>query len=329
MIRILFLSSDPINGDRLKVFEEFNAISRGLRSVLREDEIYIHISGAMSLKDLQSDFLTHNPNIVHFSGHGSINGRLVFKNADNYEGETASIQNIGKLFELDKERISCVILNACYSKEQADEIIKYIDCAIGINNTITDDIATIFSIIFYITLAKGRSIKEAYSRGILQLKYEKKNAEDTIKLMHRKKLNCSDIIPIRYIKESVSEHVISNLVKEVAYNNIHYDFIISDLTSLLRKVPYKISLREFWEEKEKGGLRNVLQNLLDTSTENGLSDREIEDINDIITRVPLILSKLQRYGFYSTRNKAEIEEMEVEILSIYNRALNLLKRFQR
>ena len=174
MIRLLLLSADPIDGDRLKVQDEFHEISKKLRSVLREDEIYLQISGAMSLRDLRKNFLQHSPNLVHFSGHGSKNGKIVFKNPSTGKGEAASIQDFATLFELDKERISCVVLNACYTEEQANAIAKSIDCVIGLANEISDRIAIIFAATFYLALAKGRSINEAYSRGNLQTGYEKR-----------------------------------------------------------------------------------------------------------------------------------------------------------
>jgi hypothetical protein len=319
MIRILILSADPIDGDRLRVQDEFYEIRRRLLSVLREDEINLQISGAMSLKNLQEDFLQHTPDIVHFSGHGSKSGRIVFKNAITGKGEAASIQDLATLFELDKDRIRCVLLNACYTEEQATAIALHIDCTIGIANEISDQTAIIFSTIFYVTLAKGRSVREAFSRGLLQLEYEQRPAADTIKMKPREGIDCSKIIPIRNLKDSISDQGINNFVGQMFKDKSTSIAGPShpDLLSLLKDVPMRISLREFWEVDEKG---NLSKRILDLLYKGDLTDYEQEDLEIILARVPIRLSKLQRLT--TGKNNVELEE---EVLSMYHMAIEIIK----
>jgi CHAT domain len=325
LVRILLLSADPIDGDRLKVQEEFFDIRRRLRSVLREDEIYLQPSGAMSLKDLQEDFLQNTPNVVHFSGHGSKNGKLVFKNSITGLGEAASIEDLARFFELDKARICCVVLNACYAEEQAKAIAEHIDCTIGMANDISDKTAIIFATIFYLTLAKGRSVKEAFSRGLLQLQFEKRSDVDTIKLKPREGVDCSRIIPVKHVTDTISDQGIGNLVGQM-FQKPNSERVRTNLNSMLEEVPTEISLREFWEEENKGNLRKRLQDLLDKGI---LTDHAEDTLRITLARVPVRLGRLKELSrFYSRKNIDEIEELQEEVISMYRRSVEIVKGIQ-
>ena len=52
---------------------------------------------------------------------------------------------LGSLFKLFKDRVECVVLNACYSEVQAKAIAKQIPYVIGMNKAIGDKAAIVFS----------------------------------------------------------------------------------------------------------------------------------------------------------------------------------------
>jgi hypothetical protein len=105
-----------------------------------------------------------NPQIAHFSGHGTSAGALCF---ENNLGEIHPIQPeaLAALFEQFASHVRCVILNACYSSTQAEAIAKHIPYVIGMNQAIGDRAAIAFSVGFYQALGAGRSIEEAYKLG--------------------------------------------------------------------------------------------------------------------------------------------------------------------
>ena len=72
---------------------------------------------------------------------------------------------IANLFELCKEHLQCVVLNACYSEIQANEINKSIKYVIGMSQAIRDDAAIAFSTGFYRALGYGKSVEEAFKWG--------------------------------------------------------------------------------------------------------------------------------------------------------------------
>ena len=206
MLRVLFLSAIPVDAARINLNREYNAIRKALYNVLREDQIDLQMSGATSLHDLQLEFLRSKPNVIHFSGHGTKTGKIVFEDSDG-KAEAASIEDLSFLFDLYKKDIKCVVPNACYSKDQADAISKFVDCAIGTSTEISDGTARIFSGLFYLALAYGESVENAFKAGKLQVRYEKHIGEDGIKLQSRPDINPSEVI----IVESVQYQDTKNL----------------------------------------------------------------------------------------------------------------------
>jgi CHAT domain-containing protein len=69
--KILILTANPSNTDRLNLDQEIREIKAELeRSELRE-QFEIITEGAVRVDDLSHAILKHNPTIVHFSGHGA------------------------------------------------------------------------------------------------------------------------------------------------------------------------------------------------------------------------------------------------------------------
>jgi hypothetical protein len=168
---ILFLAADPTDASRLRLGEEFREIQERLRmSQLREQ---FDLESRLSVRptDIAQALLDVQPEIVHFSCHGTANGALCF---ENQIGEAHPIQPdaLAALFEQFTIRVSCVILNACYTEIQAAAIAKHIDYVIGMNQAIGDKAAIAFTVGFYQALGAGRTIEEAYKLGCVQIRLQ-------------------------------------------------------------------------------------------------------------------------------------------------------------
>jgi hypothetical protein len=325
MLRILFLSADPVDGDRNQVQEEFDDIHSSLRSVLREEELYTHISGATSLKDLQRNFLDHSPNVVHFSGHGSESGKLVFKNPSSGKGEAATIQDIAGVFKLDATRISCVVLNACYTEEQAKAIAEYINCTIGVSNDISNSTSRIYSSIFYLALAKSRSIEEAHERGLLQLKYEKKPVENFIHLNPKRGVNVSNVFPVDTAKNRISEEEVTDLITQIRQSvpqDIHgkYQPFLQDIGPRVRGLKKKyeegfqkgfIKTTDFWQMQD--GLFDMIKILKD-------NEKILESILDLNPQDKWSIDKLwSDVPEFTTYSESRMRQEEKEIRGRINK----------
>lgn len=170
-IKILFLAASPANAAHLQLDIEFREIGERLQKAKFRESFDPVSKWAVRVSDLSGFLMEHNPNIVHFSGHGSTAHELILLNK-NGEAHPVSAEKLSGLFSVLKENIRCVILNACYSEGQAQVIAEHIDCVIGMSDSIGDDSAIVFAEHFYQALAYGKSVQDAFKLGCLQIDME-------------------------------------------------------------------------------------------------------------------------------------------------------------
>lgn len=162
-IKILFLAASPEDQVLLHTDAEARAIDLALRQTEQRNlELIYH--GAVQVDDLQPLLFRHRPHLVHFSGHGSSDHAILLQTAD---GQSAAVTGtaLRDLFQLGQTRLRCVVLNACYTEEQASAIAEVVDCVVGMSDAISDDAAQRFATAFYGALGAGQSIKTAFAAG--------------------------------------------------------------------------------------------------------------------------------------------------------------------
>jgi hypothetical protein len=171
MIKVLFLSANPLDTDLRQLNEEARQIDETLRVGSARDSFQLITHLAVRPSDLQELLLRHQPHIVHFSGHGSKTEEIILMD-ESGASHPVSKQALADLFKILKDNIRIVVLNSCYSKPQAEAISQIIDYTIGINKAIDDTAATAFAAAFYQGLSFGRSVKDAFElgRNVLDLK---------------------------------------------------------------------------------------------------------------------------------------------------------------
>ena len=111
-VKILFLAANPLDTTRLRIEEESRSIDQALRQTEFRDKFEIIQHWAVRDTDLQSYLLRHEPNIVHFSGHGSDLNEIVLED-ESGNSRPVSPRALGSLFSVLKDNIRCVVLNAC------------------------------------------------------------------------------------------------------------------------------------------------------------------------------------------------------------------------
>ncbi|MCL4301167.1 MAG: CHAT domain-containing protein [Anaerolineae bacterium] len=169
---ILFLAADPSNASRRRLGEEFREIQEKLKLSKFRDNFRVELPQlSMRPPDISQAMLDLEPQIVHFSGHGTSTGALCF---ENKAGEMHLVQPsaLAALFKQFSGQVKCVLLNACYSETQARAIAKHIKFVIGMNQAIGNEAAIAFTIGFYQALGAGRTIEEAYQFGCVQIQLQ-------------------------------------------------------------------------------------------------------------------------------------------------------------
>jgi hypothetical protein len=168
-MKILILASNPRND--LDLDDEIRDLKEVIDSSRNRQDFEVEDALAVRAGDLQNLLFKHEPQIVHFCGHGGGQPGLVFEGKDGGE-QWVRTEALRDLFRLFSSKVGCVLLNACYSEEQANEIVNHIDYVIGMNQAIRDDAAIAFAKGFYRALGYNCSIEEAYEFGCNAIQLE-------------------------------------------------------------------------------------------------------------------------------------------------------------
>ncbi|MBR8840754.1 MAG: PD40 domain-containing protein [Stigonema ocellatum SAG 48.90 = DSM 106950] len=159
---ILILAANPQGTSRLQLDKEVREIDEGLRRGFRRSQFRLEQKWAVRQRDFYRAILDFQPQIVHFSGHGTgVDGIVLEDETDQpVEVNALALASMFKVFA--KHGVQCVVLNACYSQVQAKAISQHINYVIGMNKTVGDKAAIAFSVAFYDALAAGQDIEDAY-----------------------------------------------------------------------------------------------------------------------------------------------------------------------
>jgi len=160
-VDILLLASNPLDQENIRLDEEMREIGQAIRQAEFRDEFNIQVQMAVQVGDLQEHLLRFKPHIVHFSGHGTEHSEIILENRLGLSHHI-SPDSLSLLFRTLRDNIRCVVLNTCYSEDQAQAIADHIDCVIGMTSAIDDESAIHFSKAFYRALAYGRDIQTAF-----------------------------------------------------------------------------------------------------------------------------------------------------------------------
>ncbi|MEP0820019.1 MULTISPECIES: CHAT domain-containing protein [Trichocoleus] len=115
---ILFLAANPKASTPLRLGEEVSEIDEGLRRSKQCNKFHLEQKWAVTPREMRRAVLELEPQIVHFSGHGVGEGGLALED-ELGQVKLVSAKALASLFDLFKEQVECVVLNACYSELQA------------------------------------------------------------------------------------------------------------------------------------------------------------------------------------------------------------------
>lgn len=161
---ILILAANPKGTPQLRLDEEVRKIDHGLERAKKREQFNLVQKWAVTDDDLRQALLDNEPEIVHFSGHGSGADGLAFED-DTGQTLLISGDSLSRLFELCADHVKCVVMNACYSEAQADAIARHIEYVIGMKEAIGDAAAIKFATGFYDAVGAGRNFDVAFKFG--------------------------------------------------------------------------------------------------------------------------------------------------------------------
>ncbi len=187
-IRILFLSANPWTTSRIRVDKEIRAIYEALQEGSSRDNFELFQHPALRIRDLQRLLMTHEPHIVHFSGHASLAKKIILEGGGG-KGKQVDPEGLVAVFRLYKAHVRMVLLNACFTKSQARAMVEDIDYSVGISKAIGDRAGVAFAAAFYRALGFGKPVQDAFESAKADLQMSKTPRSTGIELFIRKGVN--------------------------------------------------------------------------------------------------------------------------------------------
>jgi hypothetical protein len=237
-IKILLFAANPRGTAPLDLPREFREIDDEVgRGAFRDAVELILVPGTRPV-DLLRKLNENQPQIVHFSSHGSPDEIVLESAEEDAQAPGESIGNVRSAGERDMQNVrpepfessgvdqgqghvvsrsalvtvlrSCnegnlrlVVLNACNTRPQAEALTEVVDCVVSMNRSITDRAAIKFAASFYGALAFGRSVQKAFDQGVARLSAEGIGESDTPELLVRAGVDAAEVALVGPARSSV------------------------------------------------------------------------------------------------------------------------------
>jgi hypothetical protein len=169
--RILFLASNPQSTQALQLDKEWRTIFERIRSGPYRENLHLTMRLAVRPADLTDALLESQPHIVHFSGHGDSNGNIILE-SDIGQLHAVQPDALANIIRVIGDHVQTVLINACYSKIQAEALAEVVDSVIGMSKPISDAAAVVFAAGFYQAISYGRPVRTAFELGKASLQLE-------------------------------------------------------------------------------------------------------------------------------------------------------------
>jgi tetratricopeptide (TPR) repeat protein len=165
---VLFLAANPVEIPLLQLGEECRAIEDKIRAASFREKLRFRSRWAARPDDLLQALHEDDPTVLHFSGHGTGAQGLCFLAED---GGVLSVNSdgLGQVIRAAGDSIQLVVLNACYTKVQAQSLVAHVPCVIGMPSVIGDKSAIVYVAELYRALAFGKSVARAHQCGLALL----------------------------------------------------------------------------------------------------------------------------------------------------------------
>jgi internalin A len=169
---ILMLTANPSGTTKLNLDKEHARIAEKIQS--KQDQFSLTVQRAVDNIQFKEFTETFNPRILHFSGHGEEgeHGGIIVQNEEKNGSTMISPKSLDVLFEYfigEGIDINAVVLNACYSEDQALAISKHVPYVVCTTAAIEDTFAIAFSVGFYFKLTNTNlDFEQAYKSGRAQ-----------------------------------------------------------------------------------------------------------------------------------------------------------------
>lgn len=189
---ILFLSANPSNTGLLKLKDEHSNIAMELQN---SSTLKVKSEETVSFSEFSKAIYSHEPKIVHFSGHGDLEapevkeayrmrgigtqkgkekdepGIILFDESkrNSHFVKASVLKELFSTAKVDMEiPLEAVLFNACHSEGQAKAVSEVGISVIGTSHAVADTAAIAFSKGFYFGMAEGKGIEKSFKLARVQ-----------------------------------------------------------------------------------------------------------------------------------------------------------------
>jgi len=187
------MAANPRDSNSLQLPEECAEIQRELRMTGNRDRFRFESRWAVSIDDLMRNLTELDPTVIHFSGHGCGNANLILQDEQG-SSQRVSPRALAMMIGAAAPSARVIVLNACYSAVQAEQLRATVDCVVGMDAAIGDDAARAFAVRFYGAIGNGRSVGNAMQHGIATLAARQLPDELVPRCLTRGGVEANDII---------------------------------------------------------------------------------------------------------------------------------------
>jgi hypothetical protein len=167
-LSVLCLQAGPAALNELQLRQE-HAILLQIASRRGERTLKVKANPATQRDDIVAEILAARPDIVHFAGHGTPDGRLVFERTDGGSAPV-TVDALASVLRVLPASLPCLILGSCFGASYGGRLLGAARTVAGSVTALPDEAAIEFTRGFYTALAiGGTSVAKAYDAGLAQM----------------------------------------------------------------------------------------------------------------------------------------------------------------
>jgi hypothetical protein len=178
-LTVCYFTAAPVDAPRLDgVKDEAFTIQSRLLTAGDHRRIEFHPMDKATPDRVISTISKESPDVVHFSLHGTEDGKLLFEDDYGRAKPVSGAWLLNVLSHLTRKPV-LVVLNVCFTDVLAEEITRHSCFAVGMRQAIRGDAALGFAVTFYLNLADNKSLNQAYGLGCASASAVLESAGDT------------------------------------------------------------------------------------------------------------------------------------------------------
>lgn len=162
-LRILFVSANPMDSERLALDRELRVIREAISRAAAREQIELEARTAACFADLSRALLGDRFDLVHIASHGEQMGIIL----DDTRSVSVPPEELAGLFDeyaAPDGRLRCVVLNACWSRDASGPIAR-VPTVIAMDGPVDDRAALAFAEGFYDAIGAGCDFAAAHREG--------------------------------------------------------------------------------------------------------------------------------------------------------------------